>query len=89
MSEGHSYYIRNFQVSKQARKFRAIPSMYTIFFTPWTIIEEIPPESSASLPLYVFNFVDFGDLDDKARHGDGLIGMHPNEFYKTKLCLYA
>jgi len=52
-------------------------------------MEEIPPELSASLPLYVFNFVDFGDLDDKARHGDGLIGMHPNEFYKTKLCLYA
>ncbi|CAD6242554.1 unnamed protein product [Miscanthus lutarioriparius] len=49
--------------------------MYTIFFTPWTIIEEIPPELSASLPLYVFNFVDFGDLDDKARHGDGLIDV--------------
>ena len=53
------------------------------------IIEEIPPELSTSLPLYVFNFVEFGDLDDKARHGDGLIGMHPNEFYKTKLSLYA
>jgi hypothetical protein len=63
--------------------------MYTIFFTPWTVIEEIPPDVSASLPLYVFNFVDFGDLDHKARHGDGLIGMHPNEFYGSKLSLHA
>jgi hypothetical protein len=44
---------------------------------------------SASLPLYVFNFVDFGDVDHKAWNGDGLIGMHLNEFYKSKLSLYA
>jgi hypothetical protein len=63
--------------------------MYTIFFMPWTIIEEIPHEVSASLPLYVFNFVDFGDVDHKAWNGDGLIGMHLNEFYKSKLSLYT
>uniref|UniRef100_K3Y356 ATP-dependent DNA helicase n=1 Tax=Setaria italica TaxID=4555 RepID=K3Y356_SETIT len=76
--EGHCYCVRIFQVSKQERKFKAIPSTYTIFFTPWTIIEEIHAKVSASLPRYVFSFVDFDDLDHcRARHGQGLVGA-PN-----------
>ncbi|XP_072146352.1 replication protein A 70 kDa DNA-binding subunit B-like [Setaria viridis] len=74
--EGHCYCVRNFQVSKQERKFKAIPSTYTIFLTPWTIIEEIHAEVSASLPRYVFSFVDFDDLDhSRARHGQGLVDI--------------
>uniref|UniRef100_K3ZLQ2 ATP-dependent DNA helicase n=1 Tax=Setaria italica TaxID=4555 RepID=K3ZLQ2_SETIT len=70
--EGHCYCVRNFQVSKQERKFKAIPSTYTIFLTPWTIIEEIHAEVSASLP----RFVDFDDLDhSRARHGQGLVDI--------------
>ena len=61
--EGHCYYIRNFQVSKQERKFKAIPSTYTIFFTSWTTTQEIHAEVTANLPRYFFNFVDYGDLD--------------------------
>jgi hypothetical protein len=83
--EGHRYYIRNFQVSKQERKFKAIPSTYTNFFTSWTIIEEICSEVSVNLPRYIFNFVDYDDLDHRARHGQGLIGMHPPDFIKYKL----
>ncbi|PUZ46273.1 hypothetical protein GQ55_7G044000 [Panicum hallii var. hallii] len=73
--EGHRYYIRNFQVSKQERKFKAIPSTYTNFFTSWTIIEEICAEVSVNLPRYIFNFVDYDDLDHRARHGQGLIDI--------------
>ncbi|PVH34860.1 hypothetical protein PAHAL_7G047400 [Panicum hallii] len=73
--EGHRYYIRNFQVSKQERKFKAIPSTYTNFFTSWTIIEEICSEVSVNLPRYIFNFVDYDDLDHRARHGQGLIDI--------------
>ncbi|WVZ59866.1 LOW QUALITY PROTEIN: hypothetical protein U9M48_009958 [Paspalum notatum var. saurae] len=75
MAEGRSYYIRNFQVSKQERKFKAIPSTYTIFFTSWTGIEEIPAEESTNLPRYIFYFVDFEDLDHRARHGDSLVDI--------------
>ncbi|RLM70118.1 uncharacterized protein C2845_PM17G06740 [Panicum miliaceum] len=73
--EGHCYYIRNIQVSKQERKFKAIPSTYTIFFTSWTIIEDIRAEVSANIPHYIFNFVDYDDLDHRARHGQGLIDI--------------
>ncbi|KAJ1259261.1 hypothetical protein BS78_10G140800 [Paspalum vaginatum] len=73
--EGRSYYIRNFQVSKQERRFKAVPSTHTIFFNSWTTIEEIAAEESANLPLYIFNFVDFEDLDSKARNADGLVDI--------------
>ncbi|KAF0919323.1 hypothetical protein E2562_029173, partial [Oryza meyeriana var. granulata] len=73
--EGHAYFLRNFRVSKQTRKFNAVPSKYTIFFTPWTIVEEIPTEVSGNLPLYIFNFVDFEDLEERAKHPKGLIDV--------------
>ncbi|KAL5226786.1 hypothetical protein ABZP36_015051 [Zizania latifolia] len=73
--EGHAYFFRNFRVSKERRKYYAVPSTYTIFFTPWTIIEEVPAERACALPLYVFNFVDFDDLDDRARHPQGLVDI--------------
>ncbi|CAN6348260.1 unnamed protein product [Urochloa humidicola] len=76
IAEGRYYCVRNFQVSKQERKFKAIPSTYTIFFTSWTIVEEIPAEASANLPLYIFNFVDFDDIDHtRARQGQGLVDI--------------
>lgn len=84
--EGNSYFIRNFQVSGQARKFKAVPNRYTIFFTSWTVVEAIPAEASSNLPLYIFNFVDFEDLEQKARHGDSLVGMYkraPTYIYAT------
>lgn len=51
-----------------------MPNIHTIFFTPWTVLEEIPTELSTALPLYVFNFVDFEDLDYRSRNGRGLTG---------------
>ncbi|XP_062224611.1 uncharacterized protein LOC133923201 [Phragmites australis] len=63
------------KVSRQARKFKAVPSTYTIFFTSWTIVEEIPSDHSDNLPLYNFNFVDFEDLDHKQRQGQGLVDV--------------
>jgi len=50
---------------------------HTIFFTPWTVVEDVPAELSNNLPLYVFYFVDFEDLDRRARDkhgGHGLVG---------------
>ncbi|WVZ83407.1 hypothetical protein U9M48_030559 [Paspalum notatum var. saurae] len=45
---------------------------------------KIAAEESANLPLYIFNFVDFEDLDSRARNADGLVDiigqltvMHP------------
>ncbi|KAJ1278843.1 hypothetical protein BS78_04G110300 [Paspalum vaginatum] len=73
--EGRSYCIKNFQVSDQERRFKAITVTYTIFFTSWTAIEEIPAEESTNLPRHIFNFVDFEDLDHRARHGDGLVDI--------------
>ncbi|WVZ90211.1 hypothetical protein U9M48_036533, partial [Paspalum notatum var. saurae] len=73
--EGRSYYIRNFQVSKQERRFKAVPSTHTIFFTSWTTLEEMSAEESANLPLYIFNFVDFEDLDSRARNADSLVDI--------------
>jgi len=76
--EGHSYMIKKFQVSKQGRKYNAVPSTHMIFFTPWTVVEDVPAELSNNLPLYVFYFVDFEDLDRRARDkhgGHGLVGM--------------
>jgi hypothetical protein len=78
--EGHAYFLRNFRVSRQTKKLNAVPSTYAIFFTPWTIVEEIPIEISSSLPLYIFNFVDFEDLDERARHPNGLVGMDFDPF---------
>jgi hypothetical protein len=75
--ERHSYFIRNFQVSSTARRFKAVPGPYTIFFTSWTIVQEILTEVSVNLPLYIFNFVDFESLNHRARQGDGLVGMNP------------
>ena len=74
--EGRSYMIKKFQVSSQPRKYSAVPSTNTIFFTPWTVVEEVPTELSTNLPLYVFNFVDFEDLDHRSRNDHGLVGMH-------------
>ncbi|WVZ83374.1 hypothetical protein U9M48_030532 [Paspalum notatum var. saurae] len=66
---------------KEGSKLYPVP---TIFFTSWTTIEEIAAEESANLPLYIFNFVDFEDLDSRARNADGLVDiigqltvMHP------------
>ncbi|KAL5212924.1 hypothetical protein ABZP36_023771 [Zizania latifolia] len=73
--EGHAYFFWNFCVSKERRKYYAVPSTYTIYFTPWTIVEEVPTKSACALPLYVFNFVDFDDLDDRARHPQGLVDI--------------
>jgi hypothetical protein len=80
--EGHSYFIRNFQVSSMARRFKAVSSPYTIFFTSWTIVQEIPAEVSANLPLYIFKFMDFESLNHIARQGDGLVGMNPSGIAK-------
>jgi hypothetical protein len=80
--EGHSYFIRNFQVSSMARRFKAVPGPYTIFFTSWTIAQDIPAEVSTNLPLYIFNFVDFESLNHRARQGDGLVGMNPSGIAK-------
>ena len=68
--------IKKFQVSRQAKKFNAVPNTHTIFFTPWTVVEELPTELSNNLPLYIFNFVDFKNLDRRARNDHGLVGMH-------------
>ena len=74
--EGRSYMIKKFQVSRQARKYSAVPNPQTIYFTPWTVVEEIPTELATQLPLYVFNFVDFEELTHRRRNGHGLVGMH-------------
>lgn len=74
--EGRPYMIRKFQVSSHARKYSAVPNRHTIFFTPWTILEEIPTEQSTKLPLHIFNFVDFEDLDHRSKNGHGLTGTH-------------
>jgi len=53
------------------------PAHTRSFFTPWTVVEDVPAELSNNLPLYVFNFVDFEDLDRRARDkhgGHGLVG---------------
>ena len=68
--------IKKFQVSTQARRFNVVPNTQTIFFTPWTIVDELPTELSSSLPRYIFNFVDFEDLDRKERNRNVLVGMH-------------
>ena len=68
--------IKKFQVSKQARKYSPVPNPQTIYFTPWTVVEEIPTEMAAQLPLYVFNFVDFEELTYRRGSGHGLVGMH-------------
>jgi hypothetical protein len=55
-----------------------VPNTHTIFFTPWIVAEDVPVELSNNLPLYVFNFVDFEDLDRRARGKHvvhGLVGM--------------
>ncbi|TVU03497.1 hypothetical protein EJB05_50958, partial [Eragrostis curvula] len=75
LMEGHSYFIKNFQVSKQARRFNAVPSTYTIYLTSWTIVQEVPVELSAGLPHYIFNFVDFQELDSKAKSGNPLVDV--------------
>jgi hypothetical protein len=59
------------------RRFKAVPGPYTIFFTSWTIVQEIPAEVSMNLPLYIFNFVDFESLNHRARQEDGLVCMNP------------
>ena len=74
--EGSSYMIKKFQVSRQARKYSHVPNPQTIYFTPWTVVEEIPTELATQLPLYVFNFVDFEELTHRRRNGHGLVGMH-------------
>ncbi|CAL4995264.1 unnamed protein product [Urochloa decumbens] len=73
--EGRSYVIKKFQVSRQPRRFNAVPNTQTIYFTSWTIVEEIPTELSTNLPLYIFNFVDFEDLDHRERNGNGLVDV--------------
>ncbi|CAL5075198.1 unnamed protein product [Urochloa decumbens] len=73
--EGRCYMIKKFQVSRQARKLNAVPNSQTIFFTSWTVVEELPTEFSANVPLYMFNFVDFEDLDRKDRKGHGLVDV--------------
>ncbi|KAF0924676.1 hypothetical protein E2562_010268, partial [Oryza meyeriana var. granulata] len=73
--EGHAYFLRNFRVSRQTRKFNAVPSTFTIFFTPWTIVEEMPTEIYGSLTHYIFNFVDFEDLEERAKHPNGLVDV--------------
>ncbi|KAL6598841.1 hypothetical protein ACP70R_046101 [Stipagrostis hirtigluma subsp. patula] len=79
--EGRSYFIRNFQVSSHPRKISAVPNTYTIYFTSWTVIEEIPAEASTALPLHIFNFVDFEDLDPRSSALVDVIGqltvVHP------------
>ena len=58
-------------------KYNAVPNTHMIFFMTWTVVEDVPVELSNNLPLYVFNFVDFEDLDRRARgrHGaHGLVG---------------
>jgi hypothetical protein len=74
--EGRSYTIKKFQVSRQARKYNPVPNPQTIYFTPWTVLEEIRTELDTQLPLYVFNFVDFEELDRRRRNEHGLIGIH-------------
>jgi hypothetical protein len=59
------------------RRFKAVPGPYTIFFTSWTIVQEIPAEVSMNLPLYIFNFVDFESLNHRARQEDDLVCMNP------------
>ncbi|CAD6207225.1 unnamed protein product [Miscanthus lutarioriparius] len=73
--EGRSYMIKKFQVSRQARKYSAVPNPQTIYFTPWTVVEEIPTELATQLPLYVFNFVDFEELTHRRRNGHGLVDV--------------
>ncbi|XP_062200484.1 replication protein A 70 kDa DNA-binding subunit C-like [Phragmites australis] len=73
--EGRSYMIKKFQVSRQAKKFNAVPNTHTIFFTLWTVVEEVPTELSNNLPLYIFNFVDFEGLDRRARNDHGLVDV--------------
>jgi hypothetical protein len=68
--------IKKFQVSRQARNYNPVPNPQTIYFTPWTIVEEIPTELATQLPLYVFNFVDFEELGRRRRNEHGLVGMH-------------
>lgn len=75
--EEHCYMIKKFQVSRQPRKFNAVPNRQTIFFTSWTVVEELPTELCTNLPLYIFNFVDFEELDHKERKGHDLVGMQP------------
>ena len=82
--------IRKFQVSRQARKYSAVPNPQTIYFTPWTVVEEIPTELATQLPLYVFNFVDFEELTHRRRNGHGLVGMHcPCLAYSGSLFLFS
>lgn len=73
--EGHAYMIKKFQVSRQARKYNVVPNTYTIFFTSWIVVEDVPAELSNNLPLYVFNFVDFEDLDRMARDKHSVHGL--------------
>jgi hypothetical protein len=65
-----------------ARRFKAVPDPYTIFFTSWIIVQEIPAEVSMNLPLYIFNFVDFERLNHRSRQGDDLVGMNPSGIAK-------
>jgi hypothetical protein len=53
-----------------------VPNPQTIYFTPWTVVEEIPPELATQLPLYHFNFKDFEDLEHRPKNEQGLVGMH-------------
>ncbi|XP_066347892.1 replication protein A 70 kDa DNA-binding subunit D-like [Miscanthus floridulus] len=73
--EGSSYMIKKFQVSRQARKYGPVPNPQTIYFTPWTVVEEIPTEMATQLPLYVFNFVDFEELTHRRGSGHGLVDV--------------
>jgi len=88
--EGSSYMIKKFQVSGQARKYSPVPNPQTIYFTPWTVVEEIPIELATQLPLYVFNFVDFEELAHRRRNEHGLVGMHcPCLAYSGSLFLFS
>ena len=79
--EGRSYMIKKFQVSRQVRKFNAVPNKQSIFFTSWTAVDELSADLATNLPHYFFNFVDFEDLDHKGRKGDGLVGTHPQYLF--------
>ena len=79
--------IKKFQVSTQVRRFNAVSNTQTIFFTPWTIVVELPTELSSSLPCYIFNFVDFEDLDHKERNRNVLVSINPSCLFMFQVLL--
>ncbi len=66
-------------VDRQESSILCLAPMPSILHHGLLLKRSRPTEICGSLPLYIFNFVDFEDLDERARHPNGLVGMdfHP------------